>query len=177
VSKHSIAHLGILLTYFRLSELLYLPLPKLQTSAHKTDSIQIGANSGSAFGGDVDLDDIIRGGKWEDEEERRFFEDTIDLKDYVPKGILGLDDEDKDGQQDGESKEEREQKEKEFVEEEVRKLEEELAVLEVNDSAEGATSQARGSGKLDDEDETLQEEDGRVYAELSCPGERINQLS
>ena len=33
-----------------------------------------------------------RGGqhKWEDEEERRFFEDIQDLRDFVPKSVLGF---------------------------------------------------------------------------------------
>ena len=134
-------------------------MPKLQTAAHKADSIQIGANTGSALGGDAELDDTVRGGKWEDEEERRFFEDIIDLKDYVPRGVLGIEDEDKDGQN-SESKEEKEQKEKEMVEEEVRKLEEELAGLEVNGAAEGTTAANGAESKVDDEDDAMNEDDG-----------------
>ncbi len=34
---------------------------------------------------------IVVGGKWEDEEERRYYEDVQDLKDYVPSSVLGID--------------------------------------------------------------------------------------
>ena len=137
-----------------------MPMPKLQAASHKADSILIGANTGGSLGGDSDLDDTIRGGKWEDEEERRFFEDIIDLKDYVPKGVLGIDDEEKDGGQISESKEEKEQREKERVEEEVRKLEEELAGLEVGDQPNGTTSRPRMENTAEGDDEALIDEDG-----------------
>ncbi|EKM54104.1 uncharacterized protein PHACADRAFT_257716 [Phanerochaete carnosa HHB-10118-sp] len=146
-----------------LSELLYLPVPKLQTASHKADSIQIGSNTGSLLGADSELNDDIRGGKWEDEEERRFFEDIIDLKDYVPRGVLGIEDEDKDDTH-GESKEEKEQKEKERVEEEVRKLEEELADMEVNDSVNGASALEKG-----DEEEGAEDDDGAATPTPGSP--------
>ncbi|KAI0093344.1 ARM repeat-containing protein [Irpex rosettiformis] len=113
-----------------LSELLYLPLPQLKTATQKTDSIQIGTNSKSLLGGDADTDEVPRGGKWEDEEERRFFEDVPDLKDYIPKGVLGIVEDESDSE---ETKEAKEQLEKERVEAEVKKFEEELADLEVDD--------------------------------------------
>ena len=47
---------------------------------------------GGNVGGEVD-EEALRGGKWEDEEERRFFEDIPDLKDYVPKSVLGIEEE------------------------------------------------------------------------------------
>lgn len=135
-------------------------MPKLQTASHKADSIQIGANAGSILGGDSELDDAIRGGKWEDEEERRFFEDIIDLKDYVPKGVLGIDDENKDGAQNGESNEEKAKKEKERVDEEVRKLEEELAGLEMDGQPNGSAGRPGEESSAEGEDEVLNEEDG-----------------
>ncbi|KAG1770609.1 hypothetical protein EV702DRAFT_1202376 [Suillus placidus] len=61
-----------------LSELLYLPMPSLPTVSQKSDSIQIGAN---AISGDDEDPLANSGGKWEDEEECRFFEDIQDLKD------------------------------------------------------------------------------------------------
>ena len=64
----------------RLSELLYLPMPELPTSSQKSDSIQIGSNTSNQYSNDDSDDMIISGGKWEDEEERRFFEDIQDLK-------------------------------------------------------------------------------------------------
>lgn len=36
------------------------------------------------------LDDIPVGGMWEDEEQRKFYEDVIDLADFVPGGLLGV---------------------------------------------------------------------------------------
>ncbi|KAL4242698.1 Nonsense-mediated mRNA decay protein Nmd2/UPF2 [Abortiporus biennis] len=114
-----------------LSELLYLPMPSLQTAAQKSESIQIGSNTGNIIEGESDIDDI-RGGKWEDEEERRFFEDIPDLKDYVPKGVLGIEDEE------SEEAVEKEKRDKERVEEEVRKVEEELAGLALDENSEVA---------------------------------------
>jgi regulator of nonsense transcripts 2 len=111
-----------------LSELLYLPLPPLPTASHKSDSILIGANTGNPLGdGDEEL--LISGGKWEDEEERRFFEDVQDLKDFVPKSVLGIGEEVGD---DSKEREEREKVERERIQEEVKKLEEELEGLKVN---------------------------------------------
>lgn len=72
----------------RLSDLLYLPMPHLPTVAEQTSSIGL-ADGSSSRGGDGD--DVTAVGKWEDEEERRFYEDIPDLKDFVPKSILGVD--------------------------------------------------------------------------------------
>ncbi|KAJ7076399.1 armadillo-type protein [Mycena belliarum] len=111
-----------------LSELLYLPLPSLPTNSQKSDSILIGSNRSNNLGGD-DADEVMgSGGKWEDEEERRFFEDVQDLKDFVPRGVLGIDEVDgKEADSDSEGEREKERIEKE--KEEVRKLEEELEHL------------------------------------------------
>ncbi|KAJ7647234.1 transcription factor [Roridomyces roridus] len=100
-----------------LSELLYLPLPSLPTNSQKSDSILIGSNHSNNLGADTD-EITTSGGKWEDEEERRFFEDVQDLKDFVPRGVLGIDDADV--------------KESDKEKEEVRKLEEELENLGEN---------------------------------------------
>lgn len=130
----------------RLSELLYLPLPELKTASQKADSIQIGTNSGSNLGGETD-EDAIRGGKWEDEEERRFFEDIPDLKDYVPKSVLGIEEE--------EVSEEKEKAEKERAEAEVKKLEEELndlASMEGNGGAVHTNGEAPSSTEDEDEE-------------------------
>jgi regulator of nonsense transcripts 2 len=98
---------------------------------------------------------MARGGKWEDEEERRFFEDILDLKDYIPKGVLGIEGDEESDSED--TKEARQQKEKERVEAEVRKLDEELADLEVSDKGQTIPSdEPRANG--DDEDDA--EEDG-----------------
>lgn len=112
----------------RLSELLYLPLPKLPTSSQKSDSIQIGSNQGSLL---AESDEPLPpGSKWVDEEERKFYEDFPDLKDFVPASVLGLNE---STQADGNSKKAEEEKEKEEREkEEIRKLEEELKDLSVD---------------------------------------------
>ncbi|KAF4599781.1 hypothetical protein EYR40_006882 [Pleurotus pulmonarius] len=113
-----------------LSELLYLPMPTLPTSSQKSESIQIGVNNGSSL---EDADDIVvTGGKWEDEEERRFFEDIQDLKDFVPKSVLGIDESEANAEP---STTEQAAEEQEREKEEVRKLEEELAKLSVADGS------------------------------------------
>ncbi|KAG6916674.1 hypothetical protein DXG01_005898 [Tephrocybe rancida] len=106
-----------------LSEQLYLSLPSLPTISQKSDSILIGSNSLNHLD---DADEIsTTGGKWEDEEERRFFEDVQDLKDFVPSSVLGIDVPEQEGE-DKEVEKQRLDREKE----EVRKLEEELQKLD-----------------------------------------------
>ncbi|KAI8994050.1 ARM repeat-containing protein [Trametes punicea] len=135
-----------------LSELLYLSMPSLKTASHKTESIQIGVNTGSSLlGGDVD-DATAGGGKWEDEEERRFYEEIPDLKDYVPRSVLGLDGE---GQEDLADGKEKERIEKEMVEEEFRKLDEELAGMRIDENGQGTSGDRtakQDDGKSDEED-------------------------
>jgi regulator of nonsense transcripts 2 len=142
---------GVLNTRGRLSELLYRPMPKLAKASAKTDSIQIGANDGTRLSGDDSDDFNISGGKWEDEEERRFYEDIQDIKDFVPWSVLGLEQEaDKSEPETEESLQTKADKEKE----EVRKLEEELEKLADNGAglAESADS-ASGEEAESDEDE------------------------
>ena len=120
-------------------------MPTLKTASQKTESIQIGMNTGSSLlGGDSD-DAASGGGKWEDEEERRFYEEIPDLKDYVPRSVLGLEGDGADESADGKEKE---RLEKEMVEEEFRKLEEELAEMKIDENGQAA-GEARGK-KLDD---------------------------
>ncbi|OSC99339.1 ARM repeat-containing protein [Trametes coccinea BRFM310] len=134
-----------------LSELLYLPMPTLKTATQKTESIQIGMNTGSSILG-ADGEDTTAGGKWEDEEERRFYEEIPDLKDYVPRSVLGLEG---DGGEETDDGKERERIEKEMVEEEFRKLEEELADMKIDEDGQTASGER---GKKQDEGTT--EEDG-----------------
>ncbi|KAF5354670.1 hypothetical protein D9756_005377 [Leucocoprinus leucothites] len=129
-----------------LSELLYLPLPTLPTASQKSESIQIGSTHGSLYNDSEEM--VIVGGKWEDEEERRYYEDVQDLKDYVPSSVLGIDssaeaveDSAKDVEQ------ERIQQEKE----EVRLLEEELQKLQKDQLREMNGTDDVPSLKDDDE--------------------------
>lgn len=62
-------------------------MPHLPTVAEQTGSI--GLVDGSSRNGDGD--EVTAVGKWEDEEERRFYEETPDLKDFIPKSVLGVD--------------------------------------------------------------------------------------
>jgi regulator of nonsense transcripts 2 len=101
-------------------------MPSLPTASQKSDSIQIGAN---AVSGDEEDPLAHSGGKWEDEEERRFFEDIQDLKDFVPKSVLGIESDEKE---DKEVTEEREKAEKEKADAEAKKLEEELEGLKLD---------------------------------------------
>lgn len=73
----------------RLSELLGRQMPALPTASYKSDSI--GLSTGDRQRGD-DLEgaNVGRGSQWEDEEERRFYEDLIDLKDCVPRSLLNI---------------------------------------------------------------------------------------
>ncbi|KAF8633394.1 hypothetical protein AX17_004565 [Amanita inopinata Kibby_2008] len=132
-----------------LSELLYLPLPTLPTASQKSDSIHIGINTGQT--GDEVEDMIIVGGKWEDEEERKFFEDVQDLKDFVPSSVLGIDDNTEPMDQEKEKEREKERIDREM--EEVKKLEEELERL-----GDGIGEQPTSSENIDngdvDQDET-----------------------
>jgi regulator of nonsense transcripts 2 len=77
----------LLTTTNRLSELLQVSMPHLPANTAKGDSI--GLSSGNAnrrLGADEDTY-LSRGSQWEDEEERKFYEDLMDLKDLLPKGV------------------------------------------------------------------------------------------
>ena len=119
---------------YSLSELLYMPMPTLPTQSQKSDSINISS------GGQGDSQDVIfsSGGRWEDEEERKFFEDIQDLRDFVPKSVLGIDEKDVVSET-GEVAEDKEKERKDLEALEVKELEEELRRLEMDEStADGA---------------------------------------
>jgi regulator of nonsense transcripts 2 len=80
------------------------------------------------LGGDDEI--VASGGKWEDEEEKRFFEDIQDLKDFVPASVLGVEGSYEAGEDDAK---ELAQESLEREKEEVRKLEEELEKLGENE--------------------------------------------
>ena len=64
-----------------------MPMPSLPTSSASSASIQIGTDAGGNL---RDEDEVVVGGKWEDEEERRFYEECPDLRRSVPSSFLGL---------------------------------------------------------------------------------------
>lgn len=103
----------------------------------------------------------MTGTKWEDEEERRFFEDLQDLQDFVPKGLLGIDE--KDGVENSENDAEKDLKNR--AEEEVKELENELKKLEL--LGDGQESLENGIVKNGIEGET-ENEDEYAFIFQSC---------
>jgi regulator of nonsense transcripts 2 len=71
-----------------LADLLGLPSPVLPTAANLAKGgLQI-VDSASSF--QVRDDGPVPGGIWDDEEEKRFYEELVDLKEHVPSGLLGI---------------------------------------------------------------------------------------
>jgi regulator of nonsense transcripts 2 len=71
-----------------LADLLGLPSPALPTAANLAKGgLQI-VDSASSF--QVRDDGPVPGGIWDDEEEKRFYEELVDLKEHVPSGLLGI---------------------------------------------------------------------------------------
>ncbi|KAG6849824.1 hypothetical protein H0H93_004633 [Arthromyces matolae] len=129
-----------------LSEQLYLPLPALPIISQKSDSILIGSNNLNNI---EEANDVVTvGGKWEDEEERRFFEDVQDLKDFVPSSVLGIDGGLEKEEGDKETEKQRLDREKE----EVKKLEEELRKLDLNGATPDSNNSDDSSTQASDED-------------------------
>jgi regulator of nonsense transcripts 2 len=125
-------------------------MPILPSSSSTGNSIQIGTNTGALFSDDAEEAAFAAlGGKWEDEEERRFFEDIQDLREIVPKSILGIEDSKEIAKEidetDAEAKRNAE-------DEEVKKLQEELAGLEARDTL-------RVNGKADLQEEPEEADD------------------
>jgi regulator of nonsense transcripts 2 len=130
-------------------------MPDLPVASHKTDTIGIGIG-GSGTGGDGDETMFHAGGKWEDEEERRFYEDVQDLKDFVPKAVLGLEEGGKSDEVETantkDAKEKEEEQEREKLDEEMRKMEAELEGLTVNGNVPHADVPSATTG-IDEEEE------------------------
>jgi regulator of nonsense transcripts 2 len=126
-------------------------MPALPTASQKSDSIQIGSNSGGILA-DESEDVSLASGKWEDEEERKFFEDIQDLKDFAPKSVLGIE---SDERTDKAADEEREKVEKEKAEAEAKKLEQELEGLKANGDihTNGDFDPGDGPGSPNDDDD------------------------
>ncbi|KAJ3790841.1 transcription factor [Lentinula aff. detonsa] len=128
----------------QLSELLCLPLPNLPNDTRKADTLQIGVSNSNGLGSDDSDELYTTGGKWEDDEERKFFEEVQDLKDFVPKSVLGLDDADHVVDDSSEKATDRVEQEKE----QMRKLDEELQRLR------GETGIQENTQSVEEEDDT-----------------------
>lgn len=107
-------------------------MPTLPTATQKNESIRISQNGNHGFQEDMN----VTGGKWEDEEERRFYEECQDLRDYVPKSVLGLESESEDASEAAAAlslkENEEERKQRDAVE--AKELRNELERLELSDS-------------------------------------------
>lgn len=123
-----ISELTLLTPCFRLADLLHLPAPVFPTltSSKGTSSVLVLDNNNPFSRG---IEDIPLGGMWEDDEQRRFYEDVPDLAELVPAGLLGVEKKEEEkaaveeqGQGDKEKLEE-EKKEREMMEAVQRELE------------------------------------------------------
>lgn len=125
-----ISELTLLTPCFRLADLLHLPAPVFPTlaSSKGTSSVLVLDNNNPFSRG---IEDIPLGGMWEDDEQRRFYEDVPDLAELVPAGLLGVEKKEEEkaeveeqGQGDKEKLEEEKKKEREMMEAVQRELEE-----------------------------------------------------
>lgn len=119
-----------------LADLLNLTPPTLPTAASLSKSgLQI-VESTSSF--TVRDDGPIAGGIWDDEEEQKFYEDLIDLKEVVPASLLGIREKSKEEDQEGggsrDNKREEEEKEEEAHKAEEEALRKQLEQMELADS-------------------------------------------
>lgn len=69
-----------------LSELLYLPMPTLPTASQKSESVLM-LSTGTGLNQEEETI-LPTTSKWMDEEERKHFEEILDLRDYVPLVVL-----------------------------------------------------------------------------------------
>ena len=113
-------------------------MPHLPSAAEQTSSIGLTDGSNLRNG---EVDEVTAVGKWEDEEERRFYEDIQDVRDFVPKSVLGLDEKDNNSVTEKSDKardEKLEQERKKREEDEAKELENELKKLELEGDTRGA---------------------------------------
>lgn len=110
----------------RLADLLHLPAPVFPTlAASKGTSTVLVLDNANPFsrGG---IEDIPLGGMWEDDEQRRFYEDLPDLAELVPAGLLGVETKDQDAEKpdsDAQARYAEEEREREMMEQVQRELE------------------------------------------------------
>ncbi|GAA6033062.1 hypothetical protein JCM8097_000126 [Rhodosporidiobolus ruineniae] len=129
----------------QLSELLSLPLPALPSLQSTLNAAFVTA--GATQGGAGANDEMGPGSIWQDEEERRFYEDLRDLRGEVPAAILGVPEEEVGKKEEGkEEKEEEKVEEEKPVEMEEEKVEE---AARVDAEADGADEAENPIAKLD----------------------------
>lgn len=117
-----------------LADLLNLTPPTLPTAASLSKSgLQI-VESSSSF--TVRDDGPIAGGIWDDEEEQKFYQDLIDLKEVVPASLLGIKEKSKEDDQEGggESQDKSEEEEENQQKAEEEALRKQLEQMELADS-------------------------------------------
>ncbi|OXM78214.1 hypothetical protein C364_04151 [Cryptococcus neoformans Bt63] len=132
-----------------LADLLNLTPPTLATAASLSKSgLQI-VESTSSF--TVRDDGPIAGGIWDDEEEQKFYQDLIDLKEVVPASLLGIREKSKEEEDHEGSGSQREEEKEE--EEAARKADEE-ALRKQLEQMELADSQAQPEPDLEPEPES-----------------------
>ncbi|KAL5485215.1 NMD2 [Sanghuangporus weigelae] len=135
-----------------LSELLNLPVPTLPSATQKKDAILLASG-----GQQVAQEEIFStGGKWEDEEERRFYEEIQDLRDFVPKSVLGLDEADsgnlnEKSEPDKAADDQLEWERKKQAEDEAKELEKELKRLELGNETGEPVSRTNDSVNTEEE--------------------------
>lgn len=139
-----------------LADLLSLKLPDLPTSdATTATTIGVNTNPSSSLGNNGDDDDEFSVGnksKWVDDEERKFYEDIADLKDFVPRSVLGIEEELKEDTTDEAAAGGNEaEKAAKSEDEEVRQLQEELERLGMDNN-----------DKKEDGDDDGEESDGYI---------------
>ena len=120
-------------------------MPTLPATTQKNDSILVSTTGQNEISEEI----YTTGGKWEDEEERRFFEDIQDLRDFVPKSVLGFTETGQvtqDTTDSGSIKDDLDRERREREESEAKELEKELKRLELEDGSQNKASTNDDSG-------------------------------
>lgn len=85
-----LTHIGFDLPWPSLSDLLGVPIPALSDSSTGTGvGLAINLDARAALGDEKDEIDATGKSPWEDEDSRKFYEETIDLLEMVPVSLLG----------------------------------------------------------------------------------------
>lgn len=139
----------------QLADLLGLTMPDLPTSATLSKGgLQIVENTSSFTVREEGSEGI-----WDDDEERRFYEELPDLKDFVPSSLLGIKNkEKKDGQSQGQDEkagdvheEMNEDEEKQrLVEEDIKRQLEQITLDDAGQNETGVKDEEDDQARIDD---------------------------